>query len=239
MGNPRVQENRTRRLVVLSPFFMKRTETTVAELRAAGLTAVAWSGNSAGTANADYCTFTPSAGPNEKKPVNCLPRSTAEAYCKKRQGALPTEAQFEYVASKLDSSLFVWGDDGNTVCADAALGRSGWGIHSGSPAPCSPKTPPGGAIDVGTSPRDGLDVSGGRVVDLVGNLSELARDRWNDTCSASGLSTDPSCDTGTLDVFRGGSWEVTPQHASAAAREPLPANSISGAIDFRCARSDG
>jgi formylglycine-generating enzyme required for sulfatase activity len=245
MGNPRLRatmfaDSVIRRLVVLSPFFMKQTEVTVREMRSFSSNIPPWSGNTTGDNPDDYCTFTTTPGPNENKPVTCVKQSLARAFCQSRGGDIPTEAQFEYVAGALRSSTFVWGDDSGIDCADAVLGRAGWGLFAQLFPPCKPATPPGGPFDVGTAKRDHLDLEGGSVFDLVGNESEWARDGWNSELEpcwrASGVFVDPICSPGgPKTVVRGGSWHNLLAEAAAAART---SNAGGGAVDigFRCVR---
>lgn len=105
------------RLVVLSPFFLQKTEVNVAAYRAAGpvpsTEVVRFSGDyrasgAGGIPNA-RCTYTDAPGPHESAPVNCVVWPQADAFCKKRGGSLPAEAQFEFVAGALTSRYRVWG----------------------------------------------------------------------------------------------------------------------------------
>ncbi len=81
IGNPLVTSAdpslALRRLVVLAPFFLDRSEVSVASYRrvlGANPPGVGhFSGHERGDNLHDYCTFTEAVGPNEDLPVNCLP----------------------------------------------------------------------------------------------------------------------------------------------------------------------
>ncbi len=187
----------------------------------------------------------------EDVPINCMSWQKARDFCQAQGGDLPSEAQFELVASAFSGRLYVWGED-DPACADAVLGRAGWGLLGAFLAPCKPDTPPGGALPVGSdvmpARRDLLELPTGTVYDLVGNMCELSRDMWNrqdEPCwSQPGVYTDPVCDKtspadGSKHVYRGGCWDIIARLATSASREGIPDTATSGLIGlgFRCARS--
>jgi sulfatase modifying factor 1 len=266
MGNPHVADrgfqgvptseaiggaSNARRLVVLSPFFMKRTEVTVGEVRqssvAASLT-TPWTGSSSGNASNDYCTFTAAPGKHDDLPVNCITRAGAAAFCKDWGGELPTEAQFEYVASALSGSLFPWGSDDPT-CDTACFSRSGRGIFSNAVARCMAYgPPPGGPESVRTIRLDHVTLNGADIVDLAGNVSEFVLDTWNrqdEPCwNQPGVMVDPLCTTPGADgpawSIRGGNWAQSGLRLAAAGRYAITQNASanSNVVGFRCARPD-
>jgi formylglycine-generating enzyme required for sulfatase activity len=265
MGNARVRgsalgdANDRRRLVVVSPFYLDATETTVAQYRGFDDGSLhelyAWSGNDAGNDWRDFCTFTPAPGPHDDKPVVCVSFEGARAYCQARGAELPTEAQIEYAASALESRLFVWGSD-EPACEDAVLQRFGYGLFAGLKNACTPPLPPGGVELVGSRidpPRlDRLELEGGTLFDVIGNATEWALDLWNrqgEPCWYQGgvlmnpLCNQPSPSEGeSYRVFRTGSWVVGPRQAAAAYRSPLIGSiDVGQGIDlgFRCARAAG
>jgi formylglycine-generating enzyme required for sulfatase activity len=232
------------RLVVLAPFFLDSTEVTVERYRAAGYkSAGRWSGSSTGATAEDFCTFTVTPGPFDALPVNCISQVDARTYCTAHGGDLPTEAQFEYAASGLVDDPFPWGRD-SPDCSDAIFGRSGWGIFSIATAPCKPASPPGSPAAPATGLRDRLDLLGGSVFDLAGNISEFARDSWNridEPCwSRAGVYHDPVCTTpspndGPLTVFRGGNWVDAAVAMPAYRRRSYSATERGVQFGFRCA----
>jgi len=218
------------RLVVVSPFFVKMTEVTVGEMRASRPARIGTHEEEA------VCTYTTQPGSLESYALNCVDWQTARTFCQQQHGDLPSEAQFEYVASARTGQLFEWGSDG-PGCGDVV-----WGASEG----CSvtgPRPP-------GSGPLDGIDLPGGRVVDLAGNLAEYAVDQWNgleEGCwSHPGVFVDPVCQTpsteawavgGASNVRRGGGWTDPAIYGAAAWRLPTwrpPTTNID--IGFRCVR---
>jgi formylglycine-generating enzyme required for sulfatase activity len=232
-------------LVVMSPFFLDKTEVTVAAARAAGGAPQPWTGSSAGNDVLDYCTFTRAPGPHENFPANCLSWAEARKICKARGKDLPTEAQYEYAASGLAGHRYVWGEDA-PECADAVWGRSGYGAFAAI-APCRPDTPPGGPTDVGSGARDRLELPTGVILDLAGNVSEWALDDWNrhdGKCWASpGLYSDPLCrgssPDGLAHPVRGGEWLVTAGQITRSERVGAILLLLTPETGFRCARAGG
>jgi formylglycine-generating enzyme required for sulfatase activity len=252
MGNPlaidatfRGESNRVR-LVTLAPFYLDATETTVKSFRPAANSNPFigfWTGSTAGTSLGDWCTLTPAPSKFEGYPVNCVPWDAARNYCVALGKDLPTEAQFEYASSGLESRLYVWGTDPPT-CSDAVWGRESNGILAIG-TPCPGPDPHGGPAPVGSGQRDRLDLSGGTVVDLGGNVVEWALDDWNrqvEPCwSKLGVYSDPVCThpspaDGLLHSFRGGTWLGAASTVEASARGKAATEGVSPEVGFRCAR---
>jgi formylglycine-generating enzyme required for sulfatase activity len=138
------------RIVTVRPFFMDATEVTneslPADLRSQILDL-----------------FDCPASTAAKGPVDCVAWETAREACARRGMELPTEAQWEWVASGLGADTeWPWGD-APPSCGDGAFGGGECGM--GSPG------------EVGTHPLDRVDSPfGGAVFDLAGNVSEWMRD---------------------------------------------------------------
>jgi len=160
---------------------------------------------------------------------------------------LPTEAQLQYAASGLAGHFFVWGDD-EPSCDDAVFLRSSIFLPD-SRCPGESYEP------AGRGRRDRLSLPTGEVVDLAGNLFELARDRYNlqtDPCWGTGVFHDPLCNTPNprspnARTFVGGSFVSSSVLLAAAARGStafqdsdagigIPNANPFVAIGFRCAR---
>jgi formylglycine-generating enzyme required for sulfatase activity len=243
MGNPLVDgqaynagdDTRVQRLVAVSPFFTETTEVTVAEYRAAKLSNLPLLNDP--TLN-PTCTYT--AAPNAKYeplPLTCIVWQDARDYCQAMGGDLPSEAQFEYMASTLQSDLYVWGND-EPACGDAVFART-----AGQECPPSvlPSKPGSGVRD-----RLGLPGNPAPVVDLAGNVQEWALDVYNaegPPCWGVGVFHDPVCTTPSSDPstqgwqsIRGGSYVQVPATMRAASRDASPADQSLSITGFRCVR---
>lgn len=229
------------RLVVVSPFFMSATETTVRQYRRVGAPARTWTGASTGETAGDWCTWTTDPGPWEAYPVNCVSLEEARRYCLAVGGDLPTEAQHEYAQSGLVGNVFPWGRD-EPSCSDALYGRAGYGTLAQGLAPCKPLKPPGGLLPPGSGARDRLVVPTGTIVDLAGSVNEWMRDRWNridEPCWSSPLLRDPVCTTpspadGDLAVHRGGNWADISVRMVSSVRFGRPRDGTDPQTGFRC-----
>jgi formylglycine-generating enzyme required for sulfatase activity len=237
----------SQRLVVLSPYYLGANEVTVTDFRKSGLPVTRWPGMS-GVNVDDACRFTASPGDFDDFPVNCVEQPVARQYCTSIGADLPTEAQYEYAAGALRSAPYVWGSDPPTCEGVVMCQRS---VISAIPGDgtCKQLGAIGGPLKVGSGKLDRLDLPTGTVVDLIGNVSEFARDQWNrftESCwSRPGVYVDPVCTTpGTLDPapafsLRGGEWELAPNRASGRffrTGGPPPSAFRSPLTGFRCAR---
>lgn len=254
MGNPAMSTSQLtepvdrQRLVVVSPFYLDKTEVTVARFRASGLAVEndpVISPNTGGDDLNDWCTYTDAPGALEDHPVNCISWRRAEAYCESLGKQLPTEASYEYVASALRSADYNWGAD-DPSCSDAVFGRAGYGALASASAPCKPQVGIGGPLPSGSGARDALTLATGTVVDLAGNVREHAVDLWNmqdEACWTFTVGQDPICEQpsaeprrGTARAVRGGSWLDLRRRLMAASRDLLGETETDAATGFRCAR---
>ncbi len=248
MGNPYARglpgygnASNVRRLVRMSPFFLDAAEVTVAQYRSFDTTIPPGTSGD-GSVQSDYCTF----GKNDSLPVNCVTWERARTFCTARGRDLPTEAQFEFAAGGRAGNLFVWGNDSGVGCEDLIFGRAGPKLllsivtvcNKGRLLELAAPMPPGSGA------RDHLTLPTGRIEDLAGNVSEWARDLWNqqsDPCwSDGGVFVDPLCpgtDPKALHAARGGYWFAsTAAYSEAAARRSIAGNTADIAVGFRCAR---
>jgi formylglycine-generating enzyme required for sulfatase activity len=252
-GDPAEQAADEQRLVILSPFFLDKTEVTVAAMRDWALIAggvAPWSGSDSGTSWEDWCTYTlvPTAdAAREAMPVNCVTWAAARGYCNHHGASLPSEAQLEYVASGLAGLDFAWGHE-LPACEDAVYGRGGTGILSHVPEACHGDATQGGPAPVGSGARDRVRVLDGvEIVDPCGNVIEYTGDAFQSQdgpCWPTGVVRDPRCDDGGDALVRhttkGGWWFGTAGQLKAALRAPWAGGFTQGdpAVGFRCARPD-
>jgi hypothetical protein len=209
------------RLAVMSPFYLDADEASVARLRAANLLP-GITFRQTGVPAALWCTFTTSPGPYESFPVNCLDAADATPLCTSAGGALPTGAQFEYVATQLGRSPYPWGFDEPT-CAGVVWSRESTEFSNGLVPNGLCFDPSGGAFtDPSTSAHIGgpeaptictsspctfldrvvLDASASPSVEvrnLAGNIGELTADQpFSETSTdcwgdQAGVILDPTC----------------------------------------------
>ncbi len=231
------------RVAVVSPFFLDQTEMTVASMRATGLASkIDPTGSSDPMVNRPddgapgyplHCTYTTAPGNDEALPTNCISWNMAHAACQSRGADLPTEAEYQYVAGALLGRRFVWGTDAPR-CGDAIYARAQGYIGPEESCPGLWVAPSGSGA------RDRLEVQGGEIVDLAGNVAELARDRWNlssESCWPVGIAYDPECTTAsatstfTQHTVVGGGWLSRGRGLAAAARRPT--------VDFSAAMHSG
>jgi formylglycine-generating enzyme required for sulfatase activity len=182
-----------------------------------------------------FDTWTPSVGPNENRPVNCIDWHDAYAFCIWDGGFLPSEAEWEYAAAGgAEQRAYAWGSTPPGIANDFEIyechfprGRRG---HLDA---CASN---GNIAPVGTA-REGAGRWG--QLDLLGNLSEYALDFWNESyvnpCTDCGyLYPTPGVATPGITI-RGGSFD---------AKDYMPpSRNFNGrvyrntSLGFRCART--
>jgi formylglycine-generating enzyme required for sulfatase activity len=206
--------------VTLSAFCMDRTEVTLdaydACVKAGQCSAVA-------NANSISCGKLPE---NSGRAVNCVTWDQAQAYCKARDGRLPTEAEWEYAARGTDGRLYPWGneppdrtrfqgsDDGDRFC-------------------------PGCPRKVGQFPK-GASPFG--VLDMLGNVLEWVADYKGPYPKEPRTNpiNIPYADGAKRRVIRGDHAGFAPEHALEArvtARHATPGSWTHPTVGFRCAKS--
>jgi formylglycine-generating enzyme required for sulfatase activity len=255
MGDPvfrdlaRARQGGLRRIVVVRPFHLDETEVTVGAFRKSGSARANDPLRTGGIFPEKYCTYVDVSSPEaDVLPVNCISRERALAFCQARGGKLPTEAQFAYVQGGLRGMRYVWGEDPPT-CEDAAWARIRTADSGVAPDECAFLSARPGAQPVGHGRRDRLTLVGGTIVDLAGNVSELAMDDFEpdgETCWPRGVLVDPLCvSTGGGPVGRGGSCFSAAVDLRAGLRASLAimngVGNLRGVLPqfgFRCAYDD-
>lgn len=243
MGDPRVTVDRgsvsgaKEHLVALSPYFLDAHEVTVGELRASGLAERDSRGRLVDPVDdwndelAGKCVYTSEPGAYEDRPVTCVSWALAAKLCAARGGALPTEAELEYVASRRGTRLAPWGDR-DPACGEAVV------------SPCASEDAP--AIGARTLPSragsgalDRIAMAGGEIVDLGANVREWTRDafaRDDEPCWSAALLVDPSCvaPARAERSTKGGDFAAVPVDY-AQARRATDASFKLETVGFRCA----
>ncbi|GAB4201693.1 MAG: SUMF1/EgtB/PvdO family nonheme iron enzyme [Sandaracinaceae bacterium] len=161
----------------------------------------------------------------------------AVAFCARRGGRLPTEAEWERAASGPDDTRFQWGNDASDPCARAVVRtRAGRG--------CGRET----TWPVGSRPASPWGLH-----DMTGNVWEWVQDAYTEcyrgcarACGDLCAGLDPRGPCGGaaecpasrgLRVVRGGSWWHDLDRGETHARRGVPAaNPNPHRFGFRCAR---
>jgi formylglycine-generating enzyme required for sulfatase activity len=241
------------RLVVVSPFWLETHEVTAGDARARGFQTgiTPWTGSNSGSIDEDWCTYGMQPQRRDQLPLDCIVWPGAQAFCKDLGGELPTEAQFEYAAGGAIDTPYPWGFE-VPGCGDAIWGRNGFGYHSadlpyGCLGPVDFLEPLGGPEPPGHGALDALDLPGGPIVDLAGNVAELTGDVYQATTegcwSTPGVLRDPSCATPSRSgpaahALRAGGWSSGYTFVEAAARVAWPDEAYATDVGFRCAWKD-
>lgn len=169
---------------------------------------------------------------NDAKPINCVEWYTALAFCMSEGKRLPTEAEWELVASAGDDRLFPWSDPGSE---DDPFKESDINCSHALRGACTPLNTAPNTTIWGRSKFGPWNLSGG--------FSEWVLDLYTPNYAGVLAGTtdpvaDPTTSTSSGRVTRGGSHVGTASPMRAAAR---PGAAITGInpdsqIGFRCAK---
>lgn len=214
--------------VYLDPFYLDRTEVTVAAYRRCVV--------------AGECLLPgfPGGDPKFDKdeyPVTHVSWDDARKYCAWRGGRLPTEAEWERAARGVAPRRYPWGnlpnpklanhgtlDIGSTFLSQTAEPLLGVADTSDGFAGLAPV----GSFPSGSTP-EGLH-------DLAGNVAEWVADFWADQYSVAAAGNPKGPPNGALRVLRGGSYRHPLSFMRGASRDRRPASAREPTIGFRCAR---
>lgn len=212
------------RVAVLPSFFIDRYEVTVRRMRRAfaeGFVSPDGSpypnpgsfNTQLGPESPSYCTYTPTPGPREDYPVNCVSYETARAFCDFYGGDLPTEAQWEYVAQAAGRGAetpYPWGHQ-EPRCDQVVYARvsAGLAAFTGGNQCVQVSVGPAPVTEIGAEPGDvslGLGVFA-----LGGSLQEHMRDDFlplDTVFWAAAPIWSPECqyEDPTSHSARGGTW---------------------------------
>ncbi|MCC6899272.1 MAG: SUMF1/EgtB/PvdO family nonheme iron enzyme [Polyangiaceae bacterium] len=227
------------RVVYLSRLWVDRHEVSVGRFRAAiaaGFAPEAMPAENPGALGPDYvkngCTWQSVPGDREAFALSCVSQKTARAFCQFVGGNLPTEAEWEYVATSAGRDRrtpFPWGESA-PACEAAVFGRLSL---AGSPGVCEASGLGPLPADAGEGDRSPLGVHG-----LAGGVSEWVLDSYEEysaSCWRQAKVADPQCQTATTQrALRGGSWAAPPTVLRSAARMGAEADGQAAFIGFRC-----
>ena len=222
------------RVAVVNRFWLDRTEVTVGRWRAAlsaGFKSPTTSPveNNAPLATAypasflSQCTFSATSAsalqPREDLPLTCVDWYAARAFCRFAGGDLPTEAQWQYAATKAGrpfETRFPWGDDAPT-CDRAVVGRGDGGSCQAAGFGKTPVTDPAVMSDA--------TLLGVR--DLGGNVSEWGLDSfaaYDSECWNAASLVDPMCweENAPERSVLGGEWTSSPNQTAGWWRTRAP-----------------
>lgn len=203
---------RPARLVVLPPYWIDKTEVTVAAYRAC-VDRGACARPPRTTAD---CTYD---RPEPTLPVSCVTWAMAKAFCHAAGKRLPAEAEWELAARGTTPIRYPWGGHTGGCGAAQTLTREGTQRTCGGRGPTKV-----GAHALGASPFG--------VHDMSGNVEEWVADWY-----AEGAS-EASPRAGSSHVLRGGGWMSPPSQAKTTSRSWGSVLEAGPNVGFRCARDD-
>jgi formylglycine-generating enzyme required for sulfatase activity len=193
----------------VAPFWLDRTEVTVAAYRAC-----VDGGGCARPARASAsCTY--DAG-DPDLPVSCVHWRDADAYCRSVGKRLPTEREWEFAARGSLATAFPWGTVTSCNLAVTLVNEQSGRSCAGRPAKVG--THPGGASAFG-------------VQDLSGNVEE-----WTSDWYVESLGTGPAPRAGAAHVLRGGGWLSPPSQSRTTSRSWGSALEAGPNVGLRCAK---
>lgn len=193
-----------------APFWIDKTEVTVAEFASLNREIVSESSECSDASQSDY-------------PRNCVDWFDAHDFCQSRGARLPTEAEWEYAARGSDGLVYPWGNSFNNLYAITEFYPTGDDYTGGSA--------PVGSIPEGASWVGALD--------MIGNLWEWTNSLYQPYPydATDGREQDTTDITDGERVLRGASWEPYNEgYLRAAFRYPYDPSGDFPYFGFRCAR---
>ncbi len=154
----------------------------------------------------------------DDRPVEDVTWFEARDFCELRDGRLPSEAEWEYVARGPDALIYPWGNEWDPAVVN--YGFEGFGE---------------GPVDVGSFPEGASWVG---ALDMAGNVwewtSSLKRDYPYE--EDDGRETDTGTRTDVLRVLRGGPWFGGQTYFITSARDATRPDDWFSDFGFRCVR---
>jgi formylglycine-generating enzyme required for sulfatase activity len=204
---------RPSRVVVVSPFWIDRTEVTVGAYHAC----VDRGACPRPAHSSTTCTYDMG---DPQLPVSCVPWTSAQAFCIAANKRLPREVEWELAARGTSGAKYPWGGSSAVGCGAAVTLAS-----EATQRSCSNKKP----ARVGSHPGNQSPFG---VYDMSGNVEEWVSDWYGETVS------DLSPRAGSSHVLRGGGWLSVPSQSKTTSRNWGSAREMGPNVGFRCARDD-
>jgi formylglycine-generating enzyme required for sulfatase activity len=228
MGRNKIREGEDRKhtVVLTRPFCMDATEVTAGAYQKcveANECALPWTGD-------PWSTY----GKHLDYPLNCVSWIKAKNYCEKQSKSLPTEAQWDWVATGGDGREWPWGNE-KPDCDFMDYAPQGapkwspggdWGCHGGGPSA------------VGTHPKGARVLPTGKIHDLAGNVWEWMLDTYGNYPADKQVDpVAPNKVGAAVHVIRGGGWNRPSAGCNSWYRGGAVETYQVPGLGFRCVRN--
>ena len=208
--------------VTVSSFEMMKTEVKVEHFKICVASGKCKKKNFETKGESMYCNFGHkvffkigklSLGDRDDHPMNCVNWRGAKEFCSWVGGRLPTEKEWEYVASGGEGRTYPWGETPSPSCDVAIMNDGGNGCRKVKTWPVCSKP-------------DGNSKHG--LCDLAGNVWE-----WTEDCYSKNYTSEKDCSNR---VLRGGCWVDDAKYVRASNRVGSDPSDRDNSNGFRCSR---